>query len=190
MWDALVTTAHHALTTDLPPTTHGARPRLAITISHHDLLAGLGHAVTDDGLELPAGVVRRLACDADIIPIVLGSKSEILDVGRTSRFVTPPIWQALVVRDRHCTFPTCRRPPIMCHAHHITHWLDHGPTELDNLALLCGHHHRTIHNTPWEIRLNPDDRRPEFTPSPKRGAISGYVRKLPRRNNGGEPPER
>jgi hypothetical protein len=97
MWDALVLTAQHALDTDLPPTTHGARPRLALTMRHQDLLEDLGHAVTEDDLELPAGVVRRLACDAEIIPVVLGTTSEILDVGRSRRLVTPAIWQALVV---------------------------------------------------------------------------------------------
>jgi hypothetical protein len=181
MWDALVVTAQHGLDTDLPPTTHGARPRVAITMSHQDLLEGLGHAVTEDGLELPAGVVKRLACDAEIIPVVLGTRSEILDVGRSHRLVPPPIWRALVSRDEHCTFPACRRPPVMCHAHHITHWLHHGITQLDNLALLCGHHHRVIHNSPWEIRLNPDNKRPEFRPPPKPGQISEYVRRRPRR---------
>jgi hypothetical protein len=149
--------------------------------NHHDLLTGLGHAVTDDGLELPAGVVRRLACDAEILPVVLGTKSEILDVGRSHRLVTPPTWQALVIRDEHCTFPTCRRPPLMCHAHHIHHWLNGGQTKLDNLALLCGHHHRVIHNSPWEIRMNPVDKRPEFRPPPKMGRISEYRRPRPRR---------
>ena len=97
MWDALVMTAHHALDTDLPPTTHGARPRIAITIDYATLTdsastrrwSSLSRPRTDDGLELPAGVVRRLACDAEIIPVVLGTQSEILDVGRTHRLVTP-----------------------------------------------------------------------------------------------------
>ncbi len=57
----------------------------------------------------------------------------------------------------------------MCHAHHIQHWADGGPTSLDNLALLCGHHHRLIHDTPWQIRLSPTDRKPEFLPPPKPG---------------------
>ena len=68
------------------------------------------------------------------------------------RLVTAAIWKALVVRDRHCRFPHCTRPPIMCHAHHITHWIDGGATSLDNLLLLCGHHHRLIHAGPWVIK--------------------------------------
>ena len=74
------------------------------------------------------------------------------------RLATAAIWKALVVRDRHCRFPRCTRPPIMCHAHHITHWIDGGATSLDNLLLLCGHHHRLIHSGPWEIRTGAPGR--------------------------------
>jgi hypothetical protein len=183
LWDALVRTVHHALDTDLPPECHGARPRLVVTLDHDNLVAALharGIATTVDGLDLPAGVVRRLACDAELIPAVLGSGSEVLDVGRTRRLVTPAIWTALVLRDRHCIFPGCTRPPVMCHAHHIDHWLDRGTTSLENLALLCGHHHRTIHHTPWKTRLNTDDRRPEFLPPPQRGIPQEWIRYRPR----------
>jgi hypothetical protein len=179
LWDALVTTAQHALDTQLPPETHATPTRLLITLDHHTLTTALesaGVATTADGLELPAHTVRRLACDAELIPTALGTRSEVLDVGRTRRLVTPATWTALVVRDRHCTFPTCTRPPVMCHAHHLTHWADGGTTSLDNLALLCGHHHRTIHNTPWEIRLNPDDRKPEFKAPPKPGVQQPWTR--------------
>ena len=185
LWDALVETCRHALTTDLPPDCHGARPRIAVTTSLDALqqkidwatlgttdtdLPTTGAAVTDDGLELTPAVVRRMACDADLIPIALGTHGEVLDVGRTNRLVTPAIWRALVCRDRHCAFPGCTRPPVMGHAHHIRHWADHGETSLDNLVLLCGHHHRTIHHTPWQVRLNPADGKPEFLPPRRPGA--------------------
>ncbi len=199
LWDALALLARHGLDTDLAPDTHGTPARLLVTLDHQSLLddlraagagagtgtgvgtgTGTGVGVTGDGTDLPAGVLRRLACDAELIPAVLGTRSEVLDVGRTRRLVTPALWAALVVRDRHCTFPACDRPPVMCQAHHLTHWLHGGQTRLDNLALLCGHHHRTIHHTPWQIRLNPDDRRPEFTPPDKPGAISEWTRYRPR----------
>ncbi len=159
LWDALVATAQHALDTDLPPETHGTPARLLVTLDHQTLKTGLestaGIGTTADGTDLPPDTLRRLACDAEIIPAVLGTHGEVLDVGRTRRLVTAPIWTALVIRDRHCTFPGCHRPPLMCQAHHLTHWTSGGDTSLDNLALLCGHHHRVIHHTPWEIRLNP-----------------------------------
>jgi hypothetical protein len=82
------------------------------------------------------------------------------------RLVTTALWKALVLRDAHCAFPGCRRPPIACDAHHIIHWIDDGDTSLDNLVLLCRTHHTIIHTTPWQVRLNPIDRRPEFIPPP------------------------
>jgi len=124
--------------------------------------------------------LRRLACDAELIPAVLGSRSEPLDVGRTRRLVTPAIWAALVIRDRHCAFPGCTRPPVMCHAHHIHHWADGGTTSLDNLVMLCGHHHRVIHHSPWKVRINPHDQKPEFQPPPKPGTETHWIRHRPR----------
>jgi hypothetical protein len=126
-------------------------------------------SLTDDGTELSPAAVRRLACDADVIPVALGSRGEVLDVGRTHRLVTPALWRALVCRDRHCAFPGCTRPPVMGHAHHLGPWADGGTTTPTNLVLLCGHHHRVIHHTAWQVRLNPHDQRPEFRPPPRPG---------------------
>ena len=170
LWDALVGTCEHALATDLPPDAHGARPRIAVTTSLDALKGKIDWTtICDDGSELSPSAVRRLACDADIIPVALGTRGEVLDVGRAHRLVTPALWRALVCRDRHCAFPGCTKPPVMGQAHHITHWADRGPTALPNLVLLCGHHHRVIHHTPWQVRINPDDARPEFLPPPKPG---------------------
>jgi Domain of unknown function (DUF222) len=152
--DALAETCRRAQTADLLPHQHGAPPRLTLLMNYTDLLMGLGVGVTEDGAEIPARAVRRLCCDAEVIPAVLGSTGEVLDVGRSSRLVTPGIWKALVARDRHCRFPGCRRPPLMCHAHHVEHWIDGGHTSLDNLLLLCGHHHRLVHAGPWQVGLD------------------------------------
>ncbi len=153
--DALTEHCRRAQTADLLPHQHGATPRLTLLMNYADLLSGMGVATTEDGIEVPPSAVRRLCCDADVIPAVLGSDSAVLDVGRSSRLVTAPIWKALVARDRQCRFPECRRPPLMCHAHHVQHWLDGGPTSLDNLLLLCGHHHRLVHAGPWRIEWSP-----------------------------------
>jgi hypothetical protein len=142
----------------------------AASIRDHDgdVPGGSGVGVTDDGLEVSAAAVRRMACDCDLIRVLLDADGCPLDVGRTHRLVTPAIWTALVARDRHCAFPGCTRPPVMGHAHHIRHWINGGPTSLNNLVLVCGHHHRTIHHTPWEVRL-AEDGKPEFLPPPKAG---------------------
>ena len=164
MFDALIQLARLAQAKGLLPDCHGGVPQVAVTVDLDQLREGLGEVTTTLGESLTATQVRRMACDADLIPGVLGADGAILDVGRTQRLVTAALWVILVIRDKHCAFPGCRRPPVMCHAHHIVHWVDGGVTSLDNLVLLCGTHHRTIHNTPWELRLHPDDRRPEFRP--------------------------
>lgn len=187
LWDALVMVADRALTTAVPSGTHGAPPRLTVTVPSEALRAGLeargltGATASTDGTSLSWATVRRLACDAEIIPAVLGGKGEVLDVGRARRSVTPAIWAALVLRDQHCAFPGCHRAPLMCHAHHIEHWADGGPTTLDNLVLLCGHHHRVLHSTPWQVRLHRDDHVPEFRAPPKAGAARPWIRHRPRR---------
>ena len=136
-WDALVELALKAQEADgLLPDQHGAKPRFTVTITLDELRAGLGTATLETGDTISVAAVRRLACDAEVIPAVLGSHGEVLDVGRTQRLVTPGIWKALTLRDRHCRFPGCRRMPLACDAHHLHHWADGGPTSLDNLVLL------------------------------------------------------
>ncbi len=141
MWDALVEACRRLQATDGVPHAHGTTARITVTIPLQQLLDQPdGHL--DDGGHLPTGdrlsvaAVRRLACDAEIIPAVLGAESQVLDVGRSQRLVTTGIWNALVLRDRHCAFPGCSRLPIACDAHHIHHWADGGRTSLDNLILL------------------------------------------------------
>ncbi len=152
MLDALIGLCRRAKTMDLLPECHGATPRVTVTVNLEDLVRESGFGTTETGEDLTAATIRRMCCDADIIPAVLGSDSAVLDVGRTQRLVTAAIWKALVARDGHCRFNGCTRPPMMTHAHHIQHWADGGPTSLDNLILLCGHHHRFIHAGPWTIR--------------------------------------
>ena len=163
MLDALVEACNRLQKAGVLPESHGAQPRVNITIDLEDLKRHGGYGTTDTGEDLTAETVRRMACDADLIPVVLGADSAVLDVGRTMRLVTAAIWYALVVRDRHCRFPGCTRPPVMTHAHHVVHWIDGGSTSLDNLVLLCGHHHRLVHAGPWTID-QPSPGRFEFTP--------------------------
>jgi hypothetical protein len=119
-------------------------------------------AVTETGTPISAAWARRLACDARVIPTVLGSDSEPLDIGRSTRTIPSGLRKALITRDRGCAFPGCRRPPRWADAHHIWHWADGGPTALDNLVLLCNHHHDVIHHTAWHVAI--ENGRPVFTP--------------------------
>lgn len=118
---------------------------------------------------------RILGCDSEVTPIFLDEHGVPLAVGRSQRTVTKAQRRALAARDHGCAFPGCTAPPAWCEGHHIQHWVDGGPTDLDNLVLLCGAHHRTLHTTDWEIAIGPD-RYPLFRPpasvDPSRRPIS------------------
>ncbi|MET8359051.1 DUF222 domain-containing protein, partial [Micromonospora sp. NPDC005171] len=137
--------------------------QIVVTTSYDGLTRQLGSGALDTGLHLTPDTVRRLACDATILPAVLSGTGQVLDVGRQRRLITGPLRRALVLRDRGCAFPGCDRPPRWCHAHHIHHWADGGTTNLTNAVLLCGHHHRHVHNSDWRVRLGGDGH-PEFIP--------------------------
>ncbi|MDO5697650.1 MAG: DUF222 domain-containing protein [Dermatophilus congolensis] len=155
--DALVTLAGLATRYDDDTVGVGPKAKIYVTISHDTLRTHLdsagidpatgprGVGVTEHGQVLTPAEARMLACDAGIIPIVLGSAGEVLDVGREKRLATPAQRAALVARDKHCSFPGCDAPPSWCEAHHLREWDDGGPTDLLNLALLCRHHHRETH---------------------------------------------
>ena len=120
-----------------------------VTIRLDQLLADLhtaGVCDLDTGGQIAAAVARRLACTAGIIPAVLGGRSEVLDLGRTRRSHTRAQRIAMSIRDKGCTAEDCDRPPAMCHAHHDTPWSHGGNTDLKHGRLLCGHHHRRIHD--------------------------------------------
>ena len=176
MWDALIDSCQRALDSEQLPSDHGRKPRVSVIVEYDKLESAVGMATLDTGDRISATAVRKLACDAEIIPVVMSREGVILDVGRASRLVTPGIWDALVVRDRTCAFPGCRRPPIACDAHHIVAWIAGGKTSLDGLVLLCRLHHTLIHQTAWEVRLNPVDKRPEFKPPPESRPLSQRLR--------------
>jgi hypothetical protein len=88
-----------------------------------------------------------------------------LEVGRATRVVAPAQRAALAVRDGGCVFPGCDRPLAWCDAHHLHHWVDGGPTDLANLAMVCRAHHRSVHEEGWRLIRGPDGR---FTVGPTR----------------------
>ncbi|MEP6799753.1 MAG: DUF222 domain-containing protein, partial [Lapillicoccus sp.] len=97
------------------------------------------------GTVLGAGTLRRMACDAGILPTVLGTKSQVLDLGHGARLFSTGQTKALWLRDGGCTMPGCTIPAMWADAHHLRHWADGGRTDLANSALLCGHHHNVVH---------------------------------------------
>ncbi|MEU7750573.1 DUF222 domain-containing protein [Micromonospora sp. NPDC049171] len=161
--DALGDVCRLALRTDELPEHGGDAAQIVVITSYDGLTRQLGSGTLDTGLHLTPETVRRLACDAAILPAVLGSASQPLDLARQRRLITGPLRRALVLRDRGCAFPGCDRPPRWCDAHHIHHWADGGTTTLTNAVLLCGHHHRHLHHSDWTVRLGGDGH-PEFVP--------------------------
>ena len=122
-------------------------------------------ATLEDGTPLSAETTRRLSCDAWLVAAILDAHGAVLDIGRRSRIVPAPMRRAVIVRDGGCAFPGCGRPARWCQAHHIWHWSKGGPTALDNLVLLCAHHHNVVHHHGWQVHLDPN-RLPVFTPPP------------------------
>ena len=136
--------------------TRSPRATLVVTMSLEaltDSLRGVGLLDTDAALSPSA--VRRLACEAGIVPMVLGARSEVLDLGYTQRLFSPAQRRALAHRDHGCSYPGCAVPPMWCEAHHVTHWLHGGPTDLSNGALLCGRHHTVVHQRDLTATVTP-----------------------------------
>ncbi|WP_168582671.1 HNH endonuclease signature motif containing protein [Gephyromycinifex aptenodytis] len=125
--------------------TSPVRAQVVLTMAYDDLAAGLRAGTTGFDQPLPAASVRRLACDAGIIPAVLGTDNALLDLGRQARLASPAQVTAVRLRDKGCSFPGCDRPPGWCEVHHIVHWASGGDTDLGNLAMLCQAHHTLVH---------------------------------------------
>jgi hypothetical protein len=152
-----------ALRTGELPDNGGERPQVVVTVALDPLTRALGVGLLDTGDTLTPEAVRRLACDASILPAVLDGAGQPLDLGRERRLFTGPVRRALVLRDGGCAFPSCDRPAKWCETHHVRHWLDGGVTVPGNGVLLCRLHHRVIHRGDWTVHIGTDGR-PEFTP--------------------------
>ena len=157
--DALVELVRRAVSCpDGVPT--AAKAQLFLTVDVDDLVARVGAATTigsaDTGTLLAPETVRRIGCDAGILPAVMGGPGHVLDLGHATRWFTPGQTKALWLRDRHCTIPGCGMPAQWCDGHHIRHYADGGPTNLGNATLLCGYHHRWVHDHRLTATLSPE----------------------------------
>jgi hypothetical protein len=147
-----------------------AGTQLSVLIDWQTLRDGLhAHSTcqTAWGTPLAPATVRRLACDADIIPIVFNGPAEIADWGRAKRLATDAQRRAVIARDRHCAL--CDLPPAWCQIHHLTDWTKGGPTNLADLALLCPRHHTLVHESGHTLRRHPDGTYHLHPPNPARG---------------------
>ena len=141
------------------PKAGGTSASIVVTITLDQLLADLdaaGVCQLDTGGQITAAQARRLACDHGVIPAVLDGRSQVLDLGRRRRFHTEAQRLAMTIRDQGCTAQDCDRPPAMCHAHHDTPWSIGGTTDIATGRLLCGHHHRRIHDPHYRAEQLPN----------------------------------
>ena len=138
-----------------------ARAEVSVVIDLHTLRSGLHeHSIVRTGheAELPLETIRRMACEAEIIPVVLNSKGVVIDIGRASRLATRYQRKAIEAMYSHCAIPDCKVPIAQCQPHHIAYWRDEGPTNLNNLVPLCPQHHRNVHEGNWGLRLSASNR--------------------------------
>ena len=145
-----------ALTELITRQAKGGRPqdtKLLLIADYHTLSGQLGNPRLENGTPLPAQTLRKLACDAQILPAIFAGASIPLDLGRARRTATGPQRAALIARDKHCI--GCGAKASWCQAHHIHHWQDGGPTNLDNMCLLCSRCHHKVHDQNWTVHKTP-----------------------------------
>ena len=130
--------------------------------SDRDGVRGSQPRLEVDGLHVSAETSRRMACDASTLVMRHAPDGRVLDVGRKTRTISPAIRRALTARDRHCQFSGCAARH--CDAHHVRHWADGGTTRLDNLVLLCRHHHRAVHEKGFTLQVDTNGEARFFRP--------------------------
>ena len=127
-----------------------------VTLDYDKLISGIGAAGLDTGTRISARDARRLACNAGVIPAVLGGRSQPLDLGRTRRLHSGAQRKALALIHDSCAIGTCDRPFAWTEIHHLHPWSEGGRTDLANALPLCGHHHRRAHDPGYDLRRHAD----------------------------------
>lgn len=156
--DALVEVAAITLDAGRLPRQGGVRPHLNVTTTLETLQGVRGAAAGRLEFAQPIShkAVERISCDCTVSRIVFGPGSQIIDVGRAKRVVTPAQRKALVARDGGCVWPGCDRPPSQTSVHHLIHWARGGTTDLPNEALVCLFHHFRLHEGGWALVKQSD----------------------------------
>ncbi len=158
-WSERLGQAFTELVEHLPSDGLANHGRVGATVMVHldrqHLLDGLAAARLDSGTEISAGEARRLACNAGIIPAVLGGSPVPLDVGRESRLHTKAQRAALSATYDTCAAEGCRRPFAWTEVHHRLPWSQGGRTDLDNAIPVCGWHHQRAHDPDYAHTILP-----------------------------------
>jgi hypothetical protein len=144
-----------------------ARAEIVVHIDYELLAGGAGERQlgaertcrTLNGSELSVETIRRLACEAEIIPLVLDGKSVPLDVGKSKRLATTYQRRALAAVHETCAIDGCSVKFSHCEPHHIDYWENGGATDFNNLVPLCSRHHHAAHEGGWKLSLDPETRK-------------------------------
>ena len=164
------------------PATGGTPASVIVTVQLEDLLAKAGIAETTDGSQLSADQLLRVADEAEIWPTIIDRNGVPLALGRTRRIASRGQTMALIAREGGCSFPGCDHPPQWCDRHHIIDWIDGGPTDLDNMTLLCRFHHTHFLQKGWTCRMNggglPEWIPPRWIDPERRPQVHTRIRRL------------
>ncbi len=140
------------------PQTGGVNATILVTMSFETLMGGLESADLLTGGQLSPAEARRLACEAGIVPVVLGGDSQPLDYGREKRFHTTAQRRVIFARDQTCRAEGCEIPANWCHVHHDDPWLSGGTTSVHKGLTLCARHHTAAHDTRYQLSRLPEGR--------------------------------
>jgi hypothetical protein len=151
--DALTSVLKLALRSGTLPRSGGIPATVLISMTAEQFETRTGLAATSFGQLLSVDQALRLADEASIAWIVHNSQGGVLNYGIGRRFASQPQTLALISRDKGCAFPGCTDPPEWTERHHIIPWRDHGPTDVDNLCLLCDFHHDRIDTGGWSVQV-------------------------------------
>jgi hypothetical protein len=189
--DALLDTGRRLLNSGGLPDCGGAAATILLTATWADFTTGVGLARTGHGELWPMGALRRLADGAEVVTVLEDPLDGIIAFGTTRRLASPGQRRALTARDGGCSFPGCTVPAAWTEAHHVIPWLAGGRTDLDNLCLVCGYHHREFEKRGWQVDIV--DGHPEWTPpawlDPDQQPRRNTAHHLPDRTTGdAEPP--
>jgi hypothetical protein len=151
--DAFAEVIQRTLNADDVPAHGGTPAALIITTSAEEVIDRTGAGVCEDGTILPISTVLALTDECEVVRAGFGPDGDLLRLGYQKRIATKQQTYALIARDRGCTFPGCDRSPKWCQRHHIVEWSRGGPTDVDNLTLVCGYHHHHFQQHGWTAEI-------------------------------------
>jgi hypothetical protein len=160
------------------------RATIGVHVDAKVLAGEAGMAELDNTTAIAMQTAQRLACDSRWYIVVDGPGGIPLGIGRVSRSIPPYLAREIRHRDGGCRFPGCERK-LWTNIHHQKPWAEGGPTDMDNLLVLCGPHHRLVHEGGWEVRgdpndalefVSPDGRTFREGPTPARPEVSARIR--------------